>query len=151
MDLKSVNKILSQFPKEKGNLIGILLEIQNHFSYLPEAELRYISKQLDIPITQIYSVVNFYNRFSLTPKGKNQISVCMGTACHVKGSEKVMNEIQDKLAIKKGETTDDMEFSLEAARCIGACGLAPAILINEETHGEVKPKMIDKILSSYKS
>ncbi|MCP4670593.1 MAG: NAD(P)H-dependent oxidoreductase subunit E [Desulfobacula sp.] len=151
MDLKSVNKILSKFPQERGNLIGILHEVQNHFSYLPEAELRYISKKLDIPITQIYSVVNFYNRFSLTPKGKNEICVCMGTACHVKGSEKIMNEIQDKLKIKKGETTDDMEFSLEEVRCIGACGLAPAVVVNEDTLGLVKPKMVDKILSKYKS
>ncbi|MEN8210176.1 MAG: NADH-quinone oxidoreductase subunit NuoE [Thermodesulfobacteriota bacterium] len=151
MDLKAVNKILSQFPKERGNLIGILHEVQNHFSYLPEAELRHISKQLDIPITQIYSVVNFYNRFSLTPKGKNEICVCMGTACHVKGSEKVMNELQEKLEIRKGETTDDMEFSLEEVRCIGACGLAPAVVVNEDTHGQVKPKMVDKILGSYKS
>jgi NADH:ubiquinone oxidoreductase subunit E len=151
MDLKSVNKILSQFPKGRGNLIGILHEVQNHFSYLPEAELRHISKKLDIPITQIYSVVNFYNRFSLTPKGKNEICVCMGTACHVKGSEKVMNEIQDKLQIKKGETTDDMEFSLEEVRCIGACGLAPAVVVNEDTLGLVKPKMVGKILNKYKS
>jgi NADH:ubiquinone oxidoreductase subunit E len=151
MDLKSVNKILSQFPEERGNLIGILHEVQSQFSYLPEEELRYISKKLDIPITQIYSVVNFYNRFSLTPKGENEICVCMGTACHVKGSEKIMNEIQDKLKIKKGETTEDMEFSLDEVRCIGACGLAPAVVVNEDTIGLVKPKMVSKILSKYKS
>ena len=151
MDLKAVNKILSQFSGERGSLISILHEVQNHFSYLPEAELRYISKKLDIPITQIYSVANFYNRFSLTPKGKNEISVCMGTACHVRGSEKVMNEIQERLQIKKGETTDDMQFTLGEVRCIGACGLAPAVVINEDTHGQVKPKMIGKILSKYKS
>jgi NADP-reducing hydrogenase subunit HndA len=151
MDLKSVNKILSQFPEGRGNLIGILHEVQSQFSYLPEEELRYISKKLDIPITQIYSVVNFYNRFSLTPKGKNEICVCMGTACYVKGSEKVMTEIQDKLEIKKGETTDDMEFSLDEVRCIGACGLAPAVVVNKDTLGLVKPKMVDKILSKYKS
>lgn len=151
MDLKSVNKILSQFSEGRGNLIGILHEVQSQFSYLPEEELRYISKKLDIPITQIYSVVNFYNRFSLTPKGKNEICVCMGTACHVKGSEKIMNEIQDKLKIKKGETTEDMKFSLDEVRCIGACGLAPAVVVNEDTIGLVKPKMVSKILSKYKS
>ncbi len=151
MDLKLVNKILSQFPEGRGNLIGILHEVQSKFRYLPEEELRYISKKLDIPITQIYSVVNFYNRFSLTPKGKNEICVCMGTACHVKGSEKVMNEIQDKLHIKKSETTDDMEFSLDEVRCIGACALAPAVVVNEDTLGLVKPKMVSKILSKYKS
>lgn len=150
MDLKAVDKILSQFPKGRGNLIGILHEVQNHFSFLPEAELRYISKKIEIPITQIYSVANFYNRFSLTPKGKNEVCVCMGTACHVKGSEKIMNEMQEKLKIKKGETTDDLEFSLEEVRCIGACGLAPAVVVNEDTHGLVKPKMVGKIISKYK-
>lgn len=149
MDLKAVDKILSQFLRGRGNLIGILHEIQNHFSYLPEAELRYISKKIDIPITQIYSVANFYNRFTLVPKGKNEICVCMGTACHVKGSGKIMNEIQDKLKIKKGESTDDMQFSLEEVRCIGACGLAPAVVVNEDTHGLVKPKMVGKILNKY--
>ncbi|MBT3176958.1 MAG: NAD(P)H-dependent oxidoreductase subunit E [Desulfobacula sp.] len=150
MDLKAVNEILSQFPEERGNLIGILHEVQNYFSYLPEAELRYISKKIDIPITQIYSVANFYNRFSLAPKGNNQICVCMGTACHVKGSEKIMNELQEKLQIQKGETTEDLLFSLDEVRCIGACGLAPAVVVNEDTHGLVKPKMVGKILSKYK-
>ncbi|MBC8442121.1 MAG: NADH-quinone oxidoreductase subunit NuoE [Deltaproteobacteria bacterium] len=150
MDLKAVNEILSHFPQGRGNLIGILHEVQNHFSYLPEAELRHISKKIDIPITQIYSVANFYNRFSLTPKGHNQICVCMGTACHVKGSEKIMNELQEKLQIQKGQTTHDLQFSLDEVRCIGACGLAPAVVINEDTHGLVKPKMVGKILSKYK-
>jgi len=91
MDISAVDKILEKFPDIKGNLIGILHEVQNHFHYLPEGELRYISKKTKVPITQIYSIVNFYNRFSLKPKGKNEICVCLGTACHVKGAEKVLN------------------------------------------------------------
>ncbi len=150
MDIEAVNKILSDFPEPKGNLIAILHEVQNHFHYLPEAELRYISKRTGIPMTQIYSVANFYNRFSLTPKGKHEICVCMGTACHVRGAEKVFDEIKHRLKIDKGETTADMKFSLEEVRCIGACGLAPAVVINEETFGQVSPKKVGKILSNFK-
>lgn len=151
MDIQAVDRILEKFPDTTGNLIAILHEVQNHFRYLPEAELRYISKKVDVPITQIYSIVNFYNRFSLTPKGKNEISVCLGTACHVKGAEKVMNEIGAKLKIRPGETTEDLSFSLNEVRCIGACSLAPAVVINEETYAQVTPKQVGKILNEYQT
>ena len=150
MDVAAINAILDKFPEKRGNLIGILHEVQNHFRYLPEGELRYISKKTEIPITQIYSIVNFYNRFSLEPKGKNEICVCLGTACHVQGAIRVMDAIKAKLNIGTGETTDDMFFSLDEVRCIGACSLAPAVVINEETHGQVTPKQVGKILSKYK-
>jgi NADH:ubiquinone oxidoreductase subunit E len=149
MDVAAIKAILDKFPEINGNLIGILHEVQNHFRYLPERELRYISKKTKIPITQIYSVVSFYNRFSLKPKGKNEICVCLGTACHVQGAVRVMNEIKEKLNIGNGETTDDMIFSLEEVRCIGACSIAPAIVINEDTYGQVTPKQVGKILSKY--
>jgi NADH:ubiquinone oxidoreductase subunit E len=149
MNVAKINSILKRFPEINGNLTAILNEIQNHFHYLPEAELRYISKKTEIPITQIYSIVTFYNRYSLEPKGKHTICVCLGTACHVKGAEKVMNEIKGKLNVDTGETTDDMHFSLEEIKCIGACSLAPAMMIDEETYGQVKPKQIGKILSQY--
>ncbi len=149
MDIPTVDKILGKFPEVKGNLIGILHEVQNHFHYLPEEELRYISKKTRIPITQIYSIINFYNRFSLKPKGENEICVCLGTACHVKGAEKVLDAISGNLNIQKGESTDDMRFSLEEVRCIGACSLAPAVVINEETYGQVSPKQVTTILKQY--
>jgi len=150
MDVAAVDAILKKHPQIRGNLIGILHEVQNHFHYLPEAELRYISKQTGIPITQIYSIVNFYNRFSLTPKGRNEVCVCLGTACHVNGAEKVLNAIQEKLHIEPGETTDDMRYTLEEVRCIGACSLAPAVVINEETYGQVTPRQVGKMLDKYK-
>ncbi len=150
MDVAAVDAILEKYPQVRGNLIGILHEVQNHFHYLPEAELRYISKRTGIPITQIYSIVNFYNRFSLTPKGRNEVCVCLGTACHVNGAEKVLNAIEEKLHIKPGETTDDMRYSLEEVRCIGACSLAPAVVINEETYGQVTPRQVGKMLDKYK-
>ncbi len=149
MDVHAVNKILAQFPDTTGNLIAILHEVQNHFHYLPEAELRYIAKKMDVPITQIYSIVNFYNRFSLTPKGKTEISVCLGTACHVQGAKRVVDEIGGKLNIAAGETTDDLTFSVNEVRCIGACSLAPAVVINGETYGQVTPKQVGKILNAY--
>ena len=151
MQVEAIDAILAKFPEKRGSLIGILHEVQNHFRYLPEGELRYISKRIGIPITQIYSIVNFYNRFSLKPKGKNEVCVCLGTACHVKGAEKVMNQIKDKLHIDKGETTDDMNFSLDEVRCIGACSLAPAVVINDDTHGMVTPKQVETLLSKYKN
>jgi NADH:ubiquinone oxidoreductase subunit E len=149
MDITAINSILAKFPDNKGTLIGILHEVQNHFHYLPEAELRYISKKRNIPITQIYSIANFYNRFSLKPKGKNVIHVCLGTACHVKGGQKVMDEMQRKLKIDVDQTTDDMNFTLEEVRCIGACSLAPAVVVNEHTHANVTPKAVGKILDEY--
>ncbi len=149
MDVQAVDKILAQFPDTTGNLIAILHAVQNHFHYIPEAELRYIAKKIDVPITQIYSIVNFYNRFSLTPKGKTEIAVCLGTACHVQGAARVIDEIGDKLNIAAGETTDDLAFSLNEVRCIGACSLAPAVVINGETYGQVTPKQVGKILNAY--
>ncbi len=150
MDVAAIEAILEKYPEVRGNLIGILHEVQNHFHYLPEAELRYISKRTGIPITQIYSIVNFYNRFSLTPKGRNEVCVCLGTACHVNGAEKVLNAIREKLHIEPGETTDDMRYTLEEVRCIGACSLAPAVVINEETYGQVTPRQVGKMLDKYK-
>ena len=149
MDVQAVDKILAQFPDTTGNLIAILHAVQNHFHYIPEAELRYIAKKIDVPITQIYSIVNFYNRFSLTPKGKTEIAVCLGTACHVQGAARVIDEIGDKLNIAAGETTDDLAFSLNEVRCIGACSLAPAVVINGETYGQVTPKQVGQILNAY--
>ncbi len=150
LDVETIDSILAKFPQPKGNLIAILHEVQNHYRYLPEEELRYISKRTGVPITQIYSIVNFYNRFSLKPKGKHVICVCLGTACHVKGAEKVINEVKMKLNIDVGETTDDMKFTLEEVRCIGACSLAPAVVVDETTYGKVTPKEMSSILAKYK-
>jgi len=150
MDVAAVNAILEKFPEVRGNLIGILHEVQNHFHYLPERELRYISKRTGIPITQIYSIANFYNRFSLEPKGKNEVCVCLGTACHVNGAGQVMNEVERVLNVKAGKNTDDMVFSLSEVRCIGACSLAPVLVVNEDTHGKVSPKQVTQILANYK-
>lgn len=150
MDINAVNEILEEFPVVKGNLMGILHEIQNRFHYLPELELRYVSKRTGIPMTQIYSIANFYNRFSLDPKGRNEVCVCQGTACHVKGGEQLMNEVERTLKVKPGEATDDMQFSVSEVRCVGACSLAPVLVVNEDTHGKVIPKQVSEILDNYR-
>jgi NADH-quinone oxidoreductase subunit E len=148
MDLEKekIDQIVSKYPEIRGNLIGMLQEIQHYFRYLPEEELRYLSKTIHVPMTQIYSIASFYNRFSLTPKGENEISVCLGTACHVKGGSKIMDEIKRKLKINPGETTEDMKFSVEVVRCLGACSLAPCVVVNEETHREVTPDKVAEII-----
>ena len=145
-----IESILSKFPQPKGNLIAILHEIQNKYNYLPEEELRYVSKKTGVALSQVYSIATFYNRFSLKPKGKHQICVCLGTACHVKGAQKVMDALERSLEIGEGETTDNLEFSLEAVRCIGACSLAPAVVIDDEAYREMTPKKMTKTLKRFK-
>jgi NADH:ubiquinone oxidoreductase subunit E len=150
MDITAVDEILEEFPEVRGNLIGILHEIQNRFHYLPEMELRYVYKRTVIPMTQIYSIANFYNRFSVEPRGRNEVCVCLGTACHVKGAGQLVNEVERKLNVKAGESTDDMQFSVSEVRCVGACSLAPVMVVNEDTHGKVIPKQVSKILDNYR-
>ena len=145
-----IESILSKFPQPKGNLIAILHEMQNEYNYLPEEELRYVSNKTGVALSQVYSIVTFYNRFSLKPKGKHQICVCLGTACHVKGAQKVMDALERSLEIGEGETTDNLEFSLEAVRCIGACSLAPAVVIDDEAYREMTPKKMTKTLKRFK-
>ena len=150
MDVMKIESILSKFPQPKGNLIAILHEIQNEYNYLPEEELRYVSKKTGVALSQVYSIATFYNRFSLKPKGKHQICVCLGTACHVKGAQKVMDALERSLEIGEGETTDNLEFSLEAVRCIGACSLAPAVVIDDEAYRKMTPKKMTKTLKRYR-
>lgn len=146
MEKGKIDQILSKFPEVNGNLIGILHEIQNEFRYLPEEELRYVSKKTGVPITQIYSIAHFYHRFSLTQKGKHVICVCLGTACHVKGGQNLLKQAKSDLQIEEGETTEDMQFTLEVVRCIGACSLAPAIMIDGQTYSTITPERISHLL-----
>jgi NADH-quinone oxidoreductase subunit E len=148
MGKTKIDHILSEFPEVKGNLIAILHEIQNPFRYLPEEELRYLSEKTGVPITRIYSIAHFYNRFSLTPKGEHEVCVCLGTACHVKGGAKLLRQVEKDLKVKEGETTKDMKYTLEVVRCIGACSLAPAVMIDGRTYADVTPSQISDLLKS---
>jgi len=147
--VQELDKVISIYKAEEGMLIRILQEAQNIFGYLPADVQTYIAKELKIPISTINGVVSFYSLFSQEPRGKYIIGVCMGTACYVKGSQDILNTIKKELSIDVGETSDDKMFTLNATRCIGACGLAPVITINEDVHGRLSPADIPGILSQY--
>lgn len=134
---------------QPGELINILHKAQELFGYLPREVQEVIARQLNIPVSKVYGVVTFYSFFSMTPKGEHPISVCMGTACYVRGSEKVLDEFKRLLNINVGETTPDGKFSLTSLRCVGACGLAPVVLIGEKVYGRVVPGDVEKILQEF--
>ena len=143
-----LNEILEQYIKDKSNLIQILNDVQNYYGYIPEKAQRAISEYLSIPMAEIYGVITFYSRFTLKPKGKYHIAVCLGTACFVKGSEKILDRAKERLKIDVGETSSDGKYSLEATRCIGACGLAPVFTVNGEVYGKATVKLLDEVLDS---
>lgn len=145
---EEMNSILEKYSKDKSNLIQILNEVQENYGYIPKYSQISISEYLDIPLAEIYGVITFYARFTLKPKGKYNIAVCLGTACFVKGSEKVLDKAKEILKIDVGETTEDGKFSLEATRCIGACGLAPVFTVNDEVYGKATVKKLDEVLDS---
>lgn len=134
---------------DKGALMPVLQEAQGIYGYLPTEVQRIISEAMDITMTEIYGVVTFYSQFTLTPKGKYNISVCLGTACYVKGAGALLDRLSEKLGIDPDDCTSDGKFSLEACRCIGACGLAPVLTINEEVYGRLELDDIDHILKKY--
>ena len=148
---EEMNSILEKYSKDKSNLIHILNEVQENYGYIPKYSQISISEYLDIPLAEIYGVITFYARFTLKPKGKYNIAVCLGTACFVKGSEKVLDKAKEILKIDVGETTEDGKFSLEATRCIGACGLAPVFTVNEEVYGKATPELMEKVIAEYKN
>lgn len=141
--------ICEQYNNDPGELINILHATQGTFGFIPQEIQEVIAFKLDIPVSQVYGVVSFYSFFTMTPNGKYPISVCMGTACYVRGAEKVLDELQRQLDIKVGETTNDGLFSLDCLRCVGACGLAPVISIAGKVYGRVAPEKVKKILSEY--
>lgn len=143
-------EIVDEYGTNKSNLIQILNGVQEHYGYIPKDTIIYISKKLNIPASEIYGVVTFYSRFSLKPKGKYNICVCQGTACHVKGGEKILEKVKSELGIEVGETTLDGKFSLEPTRCLGACGLAPVFTINDKVYGNATVDLVEKVLKEYK-
>lgn len=147
---KEVNEILEQFVPDKQNLITILNEVQEKYGYIPQVAQMEISEYLNIPLAEVYGVITFYSRFTLKPKGKYNVSICLGTACFVKGSKELFERAKQKLGIEEGETTSDGLFSLDATRCVGACGLAPVFTVNNEVYGKATVKKLDEVLDSIK-
>ena len=127
---EAMDKILNKYSKDKSNLIQILNEVQEHYGYVPMKAQRVLSEYLKVSMAEVYGVVTFYSRFTLKPKGKYNVAVCLGTACYVKGSQKIMDRLKERLKIEPGETTKDGKFSIEETRCVGACGLAPVFTVN---------------------
>lgn len=144
-----LEEILCKYQDVQGALIPILQEVQNAYGYLSKEVLEYIAKKMEIPISQIYGVVTFYSQFHLNPRGKHIIRVCQGTACHVRGAKAVLERLEKELQIAAGQTTEDLKFTLETVACIGACGLAPVLMIDDNTHGRLTPESIPDILSKY--
>lgn len=139
-------KLCEVYGNQPGELINILHKAQDTFGYLPREVQEIIARQLGIPVSKVYGVVTFYSFFTMTPKGEHPISVCMGTACYVRGAEKVLDEFKRVLGINVGETTTDGKYSLSSLRCVGACGLAPVVLIGEKVYGRIIPGDVEKIL-----
>lgn len=147
---EELEKILNAYTGDKDNLIQILNEVQEYYGYIPKQAQMRISEYLNIPMAEIYGVITFYSRFTLKPNGKYHIAVCLGTACYVKGSGKIMDRLQERLGIGPGETSEDGKFSVEATRCIGACGLAPVFTVNGEVYGKATVQKLDQILDELK-
>lgn len=144
-----LREVIEKHKETRGALIPVLHEAQEIYGYLPMKVQKIISEGLDIPLTEIYGTVTFYSQFSLTPKGEHRIQVCMGTACYVKGSGLILDKLKEKLGINVGECTPDKLFSLDACRCIGACGLAPVMMIDDEVYGKLTPEAIEGIIDKY--
>ncbi len=141
--------IEGEYNNDKENLIMILQAVQNRYNYLPREVFQYIAVKIDVPVSKLYGIATFYSTFSLEPRGRNIISVCMGTACHVRGAGRVNERIEDSLNINGGETTDDKRFTLESVRCIGCCSLGPVVKINEDMHGRISSDKVENILERY--
>ncbi len=147
--IKAIQEICKSFNNEPGELINVLHKTQGYFGYLPAEVQEVIAANLNISVAKVYGVVTFYSFFTMIPKGKHPISVCTGTACYVRGAEKVLDEFKRILEIKVGETTADGKFSLSCLRCVGACGLAPVVLVGEKVYGRVSPDGVKDIIKEY--
>ena len=148
---KQIIEIISRYKDERTPLMMILSDIQKEFGYIPLEVQELVSEEIGVPVAEIYGVVTFYSFFSLNPKGKYVIGVCLGTACYVKGAQQVIDKFSEILKIKAGETTEDGLFTLEALRCIGACGIAPAVTINGKVYPKLTVDMVEPIVDEYRA
>lgn len=144
-----LDEILTKYEGAKGALIPVLQEAQHAYGYLAKDVVERIADKLQIPVSQVYGVITFYSQFHLNPRGRNIIRVCQGTACHVRGGKAILKALEDNLKVSAGETTPDLKFTLETVACIGACGLAPVLMVNDDTHGRLTPDSIPEILAKY--
>ena len=149
MDQARLDSILSRYEGETYDLIPVLQDIQDGYGFLPKDELKVVAKSLQVPVTQVYSVATFYKMFSLVPKGRNQLKVCLGTTCHLKGGNRLVDSLESRLGVEVGYTTKDGEFSLETVGCLGSCAQAPVMMINDKYYARVTADKVPKILKMY--
>jgi NADH:ubiquinone oxidoreductase subunit E len=150
MEVAKINTILDRWNRDPDYLIEILQDVQDEWRHLPEETMRYLADELRVPLPRVSHIATFYGAFSLEPRGKHIMQVCLGTACHVKGAPRVMDALSRELEIEPGQTTSDQEFTLEGVRCVGACGLAPVVAVNDEHHGDIMPAKAKKLVKKYK-
>ena len=144
---EEMKEILEKYKVDKENLIPILNDVQEKYGYIPKLAQLEISNYLRLPMAEIFGVITFYSRFTLEPKGKYNISVCLGTACFVKGSQAILDRLKDRLKIEEGKTTEDGKFSIDTTRCVGACGIAPVFTVNNEVYGHATVKKLDEVIN----
>jgi len=150
MELATIEGIIRQHGAQKGALIAMLQDVQHEFSYLPQDALVHMSRSLGVPLSRAYSLATFYRAFSLKPKGRHPVAVCLGTACHVKAAVKILEKFERELGVKTGQTTPDLQFGLEQVRCLGCCGLAPVVTVGQDLYGKVSLTRVDQILKHYR-
>jgi NADH-quinone oxidoreductase subunit E/NADP-reducing hydrogenase subunit HndA len=148
-DIAAIQAICKSFDNKPGDLINVLHKVQGEFGYLPAEVQEVVADNLNVSLAKVYGVVSFYSFFTMIPKGKHPISICTGTACYVRGAEKVLDEFKKELGIKVGESTADGKFSITCLRCVGACGLAPVVQVGEKTYGRIAPDDVKGILAEY--
>jgi NADH-quinone oxidoreductase subunit E len=146
VELEKVDEIILDFSNQKSALIAVLQEIENQYGYLPAWALRRVSERLEVPLIQVYGVASFYDAFHLTPRGKHTIRVCLGTACYLRGSARILEALENELGMKDGETTPDLEFSLQSVRCLGACALAPVMVVGNRYFDKMTPTKVNGVL-----
>ena len=147
--LEKTDEIVRRYRGTAGALIPVLEQVQEVLGYLPQAVQVRVARGLNIPVAKVFGVVTFYSFFTMTPRGRHNIRVCLGTACYVRGGQKILEKLVDILGIEPGGCTEDRRFSLETVRCLGACGLAPVIVIGDNTHGQMKPARLEAVLAQY--
>lgn len=145
-DPVKVDGIVERYKGEQGLLISVLQDVQEEFNYLPKEALLRISEGLNVPVSQVFSVATFFKAFSLKPRGRHIIHVCVGTACHVRGANRIADKLERDLEIRAGDTTDDLEFTLETVNCVGSCALGPIVILDSEYHGQMNMEKTDKLL-----